>query len=78
MIWPILFSRFIGDGFGVTEGSKLDFEHWVSKFNLLREIITIDEYIYGNNVEFMDLFIYKGDNFVESGKFCNYLPKKRK
>ena len=25
--WPILFKRFIDDGFGIMEGNKLDFEH---------------------------------------------------
>ena len=26
LVWPILFKRFIDDGFGVTKGSKKDFE----------------------------------------------------
>ena len=41
--WPILFKRFIDDGFGILEGNKLDFDNWVTKFNLLRETITIDK-----------------------------------
>ena len=27
--WPILFERFIDDGFVTMEGNKLDFEYWV-------------------------------------------------
>ena len=66
--WPILFKRFIDDGFGVMEGTKLDFEHWVSEFNLLRQTITVDKFKYGNEVDFMDLFIYKGEEFFVNGK----------
>ena len=36
---------------------------------LLRDTITIDTFSYVDNVEFMDLVIFKGDNFVETGKF---------
>ena len=66
LIWPILLKTFIYDGFGITKGSKSD---WVSEFNLLRDTITVDKCSYGNSVEFMDLFIYRGENFVETGKF---------
>ena len=69
LVWPILFRRFIDDGFGITKGNRQDFEYWVSQFNSLRETITIDKYSYGDYVEFMDLFIFKGDNFDTSGKF---------
>ena len=69
LIWPVLFKRFIDDGFGVTMGSKKEFEYWVSQFNSLRDTITIDKYSYGDYVEFMDLFIFKGDNFSTNGKF---------
>jgi hypothetical protein len=62
LVWPILFKRFIDDGFGVTKGSKKDFEYWVSEFNKLRETITIDKFKYGDAVDFMDLFIFKGES----------------
>ena len=29
MVWPILFKRFIDDGFGITQGSKSDVEYWI-------------------------------------------------
>ena len=35
LVWPIMFKRLIDAGFGVTKGSKTDFEYWVSKFNML-------------------------------------------
>ena len=66
--WPTLFKRFIDDGFGIMNGNKSDFEYWVSEFNLLRETITIDKFKFGNSVEFMDLYIYKGDEFFVTGK----------
>ena len=62
--------RFIDDGFGVTvmEGNKFDFEYYVSEFNLLRKTITIDTFKFGNEVDFMHLFIYKGEEFFVNGK----------
>ena len=56
---PILFKRFIGDGFGILEGNKLDFEHWITEI-ILRETITIDKFKFCNEVDFMDLFIQRG------------------
>ena len=48
--------------------SKTEFEMWVNEFNALRETITIDKFKYGNEVDFMDLLIFKGDNFQDDGK----------
>ena len=67
--WPLLFKRFIDDGFGITKASKTEFETWVDEYNKLRETITIDKFKYGNEVDFMDLLIFKGDNFLDNGKF---------
>ena len=66
--WPILFKRFIDNGFGVMEGNKFDFEYMVSDFILLQKTITIDKFKIGNEVDFMDLLIYKGDEFFISSK----------
>ena len=41
-------------------------DSWI--FNLLRETITIDKFKYGNDVDFMDLFIFKGERFYVDGK----------
>ena len=65
--WPTLFKRFIDDGFGIMEGRKKDVKYWISQFNSLRKTITIDKWSFGNNVEFMDLYIYKGEKFYTSG-----------
>ena len=40
-----------------------------SKFNLLRETITIDKFKNGNEIDFKDLYIFKGDRFFVDGKF---------
>ena len=69
IIWPLLFKRFIDDGFGITKANKNEFETWVNEFNLLRESITIDKFKYGNQVDFMDLFVFKGESFLENGIF---------
>ena len=63
IIRPILFKRFIEDGFGITKGSKKDFEYWVSEFNFLRKSITIDKFSYDDSVEFMDRVIFTGESF---------------
>ena len=65
--WPILFQRFIDDGFGIMEGGKKDVIYWINQFNTLRKTIKIDKWSFGNPVEFMDLYIYKGDKFYTSG-----------
>jgi len=59
MVWPILFRRYIDDGFGITKGSKTNVEYWISEFNKLVESIVIDKFKYGAKVEYMDLVIYK-------------------
>ena len=40
IVWPLLFKRFIDDGFGITTASKTEFETWVNEFNTTRETIT--------------------------------------
>ena len=42
LTWPILFQRFIDDGFGVFDGTKEEIEYWITQFNMLRETIKID------------------------------------
>jgi hypothetical protein len=65
--WPSLFLRFIDDGFGIMEGTKKDVEYWILQFNNLRKSINIDKWSFGNHVEYMDLYIYKGEKFYSSG-----------
>ena len=65
--WPVLFQRFIDYGFGIINGRKQDVEYWINQFNTLWKTIKIDKWSFGNHVEFMDLYIYKGEKFYESG-----------
>ena len=58
IIWPILFKKFIDDGFGIIKGNKLDFEYWVTEFNASRETIATNKVIYGNSVDFMDSYTH--------------------
>ena len=78
IIWPILFKRFIDDGFGITEANKEEFEFWIQELNLLRETITIDKFKYGNKIDFMDLYVFKGDRFFVDGKFDVSVFQKQK
>ena len=50
------------------QGNKFDFEDWVLEFNLLQKTLTIDKFKIGNEADFMDLFIYTGEEFFTYGK----------
>ena len=69
MVWPIFFKRYIDDGFGITKGSKSNVEYWILEFNKLVQSIKIDKFKYGPRVEYMDLIIFKGNRFSQSGLF---------
>ena len=69
MVWPIIFKRFIDDGFGITKGSKTDVEYWIAEFNKLVKSIVIDKYKYGPKVEFMDIVMYIDNRFFTEGFF---------
>ena len=70
--WPILFKRFIDDGFGVLNGDLEDVKYFVKCFNSLTKTIVLDITYEGNYVVFMDLVIFKGKRFTE----CNLLDIK--
>ena len=57
IVWPLLFKRFIDDGFGITKASKTEFEMWVNEFNSLRETITIGKFKYGKLILWICLFL---------------------
>ena len=78
IIWPKMFKRFIDDGFGVIKSNKKEFSIRVNEFNCLRENIFIDKWQFGNNVAFMDLQIFKGENFYNGGKLSIKYIKNRK
>jgi hypothetical protein len=74
MIWPVLWKRFIDDGFGV----KKDVEYFVHKFNSLVESIKIDKLEFGDHVRYLDLFIYKGERFFKVENLISSYIKKLK
>ena len=43
VIWPVLFKRFIDDGFGFTKGVWKYVIYWIKKFNELQETVQIDK-----------------------------------
>ena len=76
LIWPVLFKRFIDDGFGITKGDRKDVIYWIQKFNELRKTVQIDKYNLGNALDYMDLFIYKGNSFSGWQTFRLYSSKR--
>ena len=77
LIWPVLFKRFIDDGFGTTLGLRNDIIYWIEKFNELRESIKIDIYNWGNALDYMGLFnTYKGYEFYVDGKLSVSIHQK--
>ena len=65
--WPIMFKRFIDDGFGIIRGNKKDVGTQINEFYQLRENIFINKWTGGNYVGYMDLYIFKGNNFLDTG-----------
>ena len=76
LIWPVLFKRFIDDGFGITKGVREDVIYWIDQFNKLRKTVQIDKYNWGNSLDYMDLFIYKSDAFYTDGKLSISIHQK--
>ena len=76
LIWPVLFKRFIDDGFGITKGNREDVIYWIKQFNKLRKTVQIDKYNWGNSLDYMDLFIYKSDAFYSDGKLSISIHQK--
>ena len=47
------------------EGTKKGVEYRILQFNL-RKSLNINKWSFGNHVEYMDLYVYKGENFYSS------------
>ena len=59
------------------EGTKKDVDYWIKQFNMLRKTIKIDKWSFGNEVKYLNLFIYKGEIFDCSGLLdFNFFQKK--
>ena len=71
-----MFKRFIDDGFGVIKSNKKEILLWVNEFNCLRKNIFIDKWQFGNNVAFMDLHIFKGENCYNERKLIIKVSQK--
>jgi hypothetical protein len=69
LIWPLLFKRFIDDGFGIMNGSSSDIYYFVNRFNSFFSNITIDKIVIDTYLAFMDLVIFESDRFVKDGRF---------
>ena len=44
-----------------------DVTYSIKQFNSLRKTLSIHKWSFGNHEEFMDLYIYKGDQFLSTG-----------
>ena len=73
IIWSLLFKIFIDDGFGITKTNKKEFEYWAG-----RETITINKFKYANTLDFMHLFVFKGDFFWTMENLIFLFFKKKK
>ena len=62
-----MFKRFIDEGFGIMRGNKKDVGTWLNEFNKLHKNIFIEKWTFGNHVAYMDLNIFKGNNFHDTG-----------
>ena len=76
LIWPVLFKHFIDDGFCITTGVRKDIIYWIEKFNELQSTIQINKYSWGNALDYMEPFMYKGDTFYLDGKLLVSIHQK--
>ena len=76
LIWPILFKRFIDDGFGITKGDRKDVIYWIQRFNELRKTVQIGKYNWGTALDYTDLFVYKSNSFYLDGKLSISIHQK--
>ena len=60
------------------KGNKSDVVYWVVKFHSRRESINIDKFKFGNIVDFIDLYIFKGHFFYKMGSWIYLFSKKRR
>ena len=62
-----MFKRLIDDGFEIMRGNKKDVGTWINEFYQLRENIFIYKWTFEIYVAYMDLYIFKGNNFLDTG-----------
>ena len=73
---PLLYKRFIDDVFSIFEDAD-DGSHFITEFNAIRPgIIRLTHQISSEEGVFLDLTIYKGQNFAETGYLSTKLYQK--
>ena len=48
---------------------------WVHEFNNLREILFVDKWNFGNKIVFIELLIFKGNDFIKWKIKYQSIPK---
>ena len=76
LIWPILFKRFVDDGFGITKGVREDVVCWIQTFNELRKTIQIDTYNWGNALDYIIFLYTRVARFIRTENFRSLFIKK--
>jgi hypothetical protein len=65
---PIVYKRYIDDIFIIWDQSLEDFNTFMQAYNNFHPTIKFEHNISENTVDYLDLTIYKGNNFEQSGK----------
>jgi len=77
LIWPVLFKRFIDDGFGITKGDRKDVIYWIQKFNELRKTVQLTNITGGMLLIIWTFSCTKAALFTWMANFQSLFIKKR-
>ena len=72
---PLLFKRFVDDGFGVFRNAH-DANKFVSNYNALQSTINLTKEV-GDEVSFLDLVVYRGERYNKSKRLDIKLHQKQ-
>jgi hypothetical protein len=64
--WPLLFKRFIDDILGIMDGTVEDVKYFITIFNKYVASIEVQPIKIGNEVDFLDVVIFKGKEFYKT------------
>jgi hypothetical protein len=67
LIWPKLYKRFIDDILGIIQRTIKDIEYFIKIFNSMVPSIQVSLQMAGDKVNYLDLVIFKGERFLNSG-----------
>lgn len=65
---PLYYFRYLDDIWGIWEGSTEEFDNFVSTLNSHDPSIQLKTDIDANSIDFLDTTVFKGDDFINSGK----------